>query len=87
MGTENYGVIVNIPVIIRERQIFDRKKTIDVFRTKRFHEIDKLAMGSVQGKQNNTEDAHTGERKSIKKKDDKIGKIYVNELWSEKFHK
>lgn len=30
--TENLGVIMNIPIIIKEKDIYDRKKTIDIFR-------------------------------------------------------
>ena len=31
--TDNLGVIMNIPIIIKEKEILERKKTIDIFRS------------------------------------------------------
>lgn len=66
----------NLPFIIKEKDYIDRKNTIDVFKRKK-----------INNESNNTSDKNKLQKIQNQKQDDKFGKIFINELWSEKFHK
>ncbi|KAL4460043.1 hypothetical protein ABPG74_003569 [Tetrahymena malaccensis] len=69
----SYRVMVNLPVIIKDKEIIDRKLTIDIFKRK-------AATNQKQTQQKK----HLQMKKTAQ---DQIGRIYINELWSDKFHK
>ena len=86
----NYGVILNIPVIIKEKEIFERKKTIEIFKAKRssYGDAKNQVLSGAQAEE------VTGQRladklssKRTSNRDEKVGRLFINELWSEKFHK
>ena len=74
-----YSMILNLPIIIKERDLLDRKDTINTFR-----HLDQLVDVQV-GNKRQTRDSRS--LLMMKKKDGDTGKIRVNEFWSEKYNK
>jgi hypothetical protein len=64
--------MLNAPIIIKEKEINERKKTIGIFKGNKIKLEQNFSMSALPTKSS-----------SKVKKD--IGKIFVNELWSEKF--